>query len=81
MSAILGDYVNCSFRAVGCRRHLQKGYDRLPAGARVSGEGCAPEIPVVSRRESMMIELTKTYGVSLVGYISQISELFSYVTE
>ena len=25
----------------------------------VSGEGCAPEIPVVSRRESMMIELTK----------------------
>ena len=26
---------------------------------KVSGEGCAPEIPVVSRRESMMIELTK----------------------
>ena len=25
----------------------------------VSGEGCAPESPVVSRRESMMIELTK----------------------
>ena len=25
----------------------------------VSGEGCAPEIPVVSRRESMKIELTE----------------------
>ena len=26
---------------------------------KVSGEGCAPEIPVVSRRESMKIELTE----------------------
>ena len=36
MSSILGDYVNCSFWAVWCWRHLRKGYDRLPAGARDS---------------------------------------------
>ena len=34
---------------IGCQLKLET----------VSGEGCAPEIPVVSRRESMMIELTK----------------------
>ena len=34
---------------IGCQLELET----------VSGEECAPEIPVVSRRESMMIELTK----------------------
>ena len=34
---------------IGCQLELET----------VSGEGYAPEIPVVSRRESMMIELTK----------------------
>ena len=39
-------------------------YDKVMIGCQleletVSGEGYAPEIPVVSRRESMMIELTK----------------------
>ena len=34
---------------IGCQLELET----------VGGEGCAPEIPVVSRRESMMIELAK----------------------
>ena len=39
-------------------------YDKVMIGCQleletVSGERCAPEIPVVSRRESIMIELTK----------------------
>ena len=34
---------------IGCQLELET----------VSGEGCAPEIPVVSRRESIMVELTK----------------------
>ena len=45
---------------IGCQLELET----------VSGEGCAPEIPVVSRRESMMIELTKHTEVYFVGYIS-----------
>ena len=36
---------------IGCQLELET----------VSSEGCAPEIPVVSRRESMMIELTKKH--------------------
>ena len=35
--------------AIGCQLELET----------VGGEGCAPEIPVKSRRESIMIELTE----------------------
>ena len=48
-------------------------YEKLMIGCQleletVGGEGCAPEIPVVSRRESMMIEFTK--NTHFVGCIA-----------
>ena len=68
MSSILGDYVTCFFELfdagdiyekvmIGCQLELET----------VSGEGCAPEIPVVGRRESMMIDSQTIY---FVGYIA-----------
>ena len=68
MSSILGDYVNCSFRAVDAGDM----YEKVMIGCQleletVSGEGCAPEIPVVGRRESMMIDSQTIY---FVGYIA-----------
>ena len=43
----------------------------------VSGEGCAPEIPVKSRRESKMIELTTHPWWSY----STNAELYGHVTK
>ena len=68
MSSIPGDYVNCSFRAVDAGDM----YEKVMIGCQleletVSGEGCAPEIPVVGRRESMMIDSQTIY---FVGYIA-----------
>ena len=55
----------------------EKGYGRLLELGTVSGEGCAPEIPVMGRRESMMNELTKHMFCS--SY-SPTAELSSHVT-
>ena len=60
MSSILGDYVSCFFEVFDAGDI----YEKVMIGCQLeleifSGEGCAPEILVVSRRESMIIELTK----------------------
>ena len=50
---------------IGCQLELET----------VSGQGYAPEIPVVSRRESMMIELTK----HIFSWLYSVSHVTKYL--